>query len=67
MLVVSIFRVSEMNGPQSMSLVYRVSRRTTWALAIFARTSTESSVLHSAMISPVAGCTTALATVRPIR
>ncbi|MOA60695.1 hypothetical protein D3C78_1856350 [compost metagenome] len=65
MLVPSIFRVSEMNGPQSMSLVYRVSRRTTWALAILASRSVVSSVLHSAMISPVAGCTMALARVRP--
>ncbi|MOA00709.1 hypothetical protein D3C78_1200820 [compost metagenome] len=65
MPVESIFRVSEMNGPQSMSLVYRVSMRTTWALAIFTSTSVVSSVLHSAMISPVAGCTMALAEVRP--
>ncbi|MCY1351055.1 hypothetical protein D9M69_373090 [compost metagenome] len=54
-----------MNGPQSMSLVYRVSMRTTWALAIFTSSSVVSSVLHSAMISPVAGCTMALAVVRP--
>ncbi|MNN78569.1 hypothetical protein D3C81_1951380 [compost metagenome] len=48
-----------------MSLVYRVSIRTTCALATLISSSVVISVLHSARISPVAGCTMALAVVRP--